>query len=91
MRWLVLAALAAIGLGLGGLWLLGEIMIGLGMVAVSTAALLTRLILFVLVGSFCSGAVYVVASAWRPAATQVPLMTEPRTKVYSSVTSNRNP
>lgn len=58
--------LAVVALAL--LWLLGQVMVGVGAFVVGTAAVLSRLLWFLIVTGVLSGLVYFVASAWRPAA-----------------------
>ncbi|GAA3999673.1 hypothetical protein GCM10022631_08240 [Deinococcus rubellus] len=56
-------ALAAL-LGLSVLWLLGELVTGIGQVLVAAAALLIGVLRFVLVAGVLSGLTYVLSSAW---------------------------
>lgn len=58
--------LAVVALAL--LWLLGQLMVGVGAFVVGTAAVLSRLLWFLIVTGVLSGLVYFVTSAWRPAA-----------------------
>ncbi|WP_309571651.1 methyltransferase domain-containing protein [Deinococcus sp.] len=58
--------LAVVALAL--LWLLGEVMVGLGAFVVGTAAVLSRLLSFLIFTGLLSGLVYFVTSAWRPVA-----------------------
>ena len=63
--------LAVVALAL--LWLLGQVMAGVGAFVVGTAGVLSRLLWFLIFTGVLSGLVYFVASAWRPAAkTAVP-------------------
>ncbi|PTA69236.1 hypothetical protein [Deinococcus arcticus] len=58
----VLLAVTALAL----VWLLGQLLTGLGIFIVGAAGVLGRLLWFVLVTGLLSGLVYFVASAWRP-------------------------
>ncbi|WP_293911996.1 hypothetical protein [Deinococcus sp.] len=58
-------------LGLAGLWLIGQLVSGLGEVLVATALLLGGVLRFVVLGSLLGSVAYVLGSAWsRPAARQ---------------------
>ncbi|ABF45458.1 MULTISPECIES: hypothetical protein [Deinococcus] len=59
----VLLALTALAL----LWLAGELLVGLGAFVVGTAAVLARLLRFLLLAGGLGGLAYFLASAWRPA------------------------
>ena len=59
----VLLAVTALGL----LWLAGQLLVGAGLIATGVAGVLLRLLWFLSVAGVLSGAVYIVASAWRPA------------------------
>lgn len=69
----VLLAIAALSL----VWLLGQLLVGLGAFVVGTAAVLWRLLGFLIVVGALGGLAYFLASAWRPssrvAATPEPL------------------
>ncbi|WP_235692550.1 hypothetical protein [Deinococcus aquaedulcis] len=58
----VLLAVTALAL----VWLLGQLLTGLGIFIVGAAGVLGRLLWFLLVAGGLSGLVYFVASAWRP-------------------------
>lgn len=60
----VLLAVAALSL----VWLLGQLLVGLGAFVVGTAAVLWRLLGFLLVAGALGGLAYFLASAWRPSA-----------------------
>lgn len=68
-RWLLGAAgvalLAVVALTV--LWLAGQLLVGVGGVAVSTAGVLLKLLWFLSITALLGGLVYFVASAWRPA------------------------
>ncbi|WP_425147357.1 hypothetical protein [Deinococcus sp.] len=52
-------------LALAGVWLLGELLTGLGGLIVGVASVLGGLLKFLLVGGVVCGVVYFVASSWR--------------------------
>jgi len=56
-------ALAAL-LGLCALWLLGELVSGIGQVLVAAAALMIGVLRFAVVAGVLGGLTYVLASAW---------------------------
>ncbi len=58
----VLLAVAALAL----VWLLGQVIVGLGVFVVGLAAVLSRLLWFLIVAGALAGLVYFLASAWRP-------------------------
>ncbi|GHF31324.1 hypothetical protein GCM10017781_04480 [Deinococcus metalli] len=58
----VLLAVVALAL----LWLLGQVMVGVGAFVVGTAGVLSRLLWFLIFTGLLSGLVYFVTSAWRP-------------------------
>lgn len=58
----LLLALTALGL----LWLIGEMLVGVGLLAVGTAGVLARLLWFLVWAGVLGAVVYFVASAWRP-------------------------
>ncbi|CAM3172057.1 hypothetical protein DESA109040_00745 [Deinococcus saxicola] len=60
----VLLAIAALAL----VWLLGQLLVGLGAFVVGTAAVLWRLLGFLILAGALGGLVYFLASAWRPSA-----------------------
>ncbi|UBV43844.1 hypothetical protein LAJ19_06415 [Deinococcus taeanensis] len=68
----LLLALAGVVLlavtALGAVWLLGQLLTGLGVFIVGAAGVLGRLLWFLMLTGLLSGAVYFVASAWRPTA-----------------------
>ncbi|MBZ9753406.1 hypothetical protein K7W42_21460 [Deinococcus sp. HMF7604] len=67
----LLLALAGVVLlavtALAAVWLVGQLLTGLGAFIVGTAGVLGRLLWFLLVAGGLSGLVFFVASAWRPA------------------------
>ncbi len=58
----VLLAVAALSL----VWLLGQMLVGLGAFVVGTAAVLWRLLGFLILAGALGGLAYFLASAWRP-------------------------
>lgn len=69
MARLILAAIGVILLAVAALalvWLLGQLLAGLGAFVVGTAAVLGRLLGFLIVAGALGGLVYFLASAWRP-------------------------
>ena len=52
-------------LALAGVWLLGQLFIGIGALVVGTAGVLGRLIWFLLVAGVLCSVVYFVTSSWR--------------------------
>lgn len=54
-------------LALAALWLAAQLVVGLGLFVVSVAAVLLKLLWFLVLAGLLSGVVYFVASAWRPA------------------------
>ncbi|GGO17996.1 hypothetical protein [Deinococcus humi] len=58
----VLLAVAALSL----VWLLGQLLVGLGAFVVGTAAVLWRLLGFLILAGTLGGLAYFLASAWRP-------------------------
>lgn len=67
----ILLALAGVALlavvALTVLWLAGQLLVGVGSVAVSTAGVMLKLLWFLSLSALLGGLVYFVASAWRPA------------------------
>lgn len=59
----VLLAVTALGL----IWLVGQLLVGVGALAVGTAGVLLKLLWFLVVAGLVGGAVYFVSNAWRPA------------------------
>ncbi|GAA5512139.1 hypothetical protein Dcar01_00853 [Deinococcus carri] len=59
----VLLALTALAL----VWLAGQLLVGLGAFVVGLAAVLARLLRFLLLAGVLGGLAYFIASAWRPA------------------------
>ena len=51
---------------LGFIWLAGQLLLGVGALAVGTAGVLLRLLWFFVVAGVLGGAAYFVANAWRP-------------------------
>lgn len=79
MARLILAALGVILLAIAALalvWLLGQVLSGLGVFVSGTAAVLGRLLAFLIVSGALGGLVYFLASAWRPSS-RVPAVPEP--------------
>jgi hypothetical protein len=69
MARLILAAVGVVLLAIAALslvWLLGQLLVGLGALVVGTAAVLWRLLGFLLVAGVLGGIAYFLASAWRP-------------------------
>ncbi|WP_029479283.1 hypothetical protein [Deinococcus frigens] len=69
MARLILAAVGVILLAIAALalvWLLGQLLVGLGAFVVGTAAVLWRLLGFLILAGALGGLVYFLASAWRP-------------------------
>ncbi len=64
---ILLGIILLVVMALGLLWLLGQLLVGIGAVVVSVAGVLSRLVWFLIVAGVASGLVYFVASAWRPA------------------------
>lgn len=66
----ILLALAGVILlavtALAAVWLLGQLLTGLGLFVVGAAGVLGRLLWFLLITGVLAGVVYFVASAWRP-------------------------
>lgn len=66
----ILLALAGVILlavtALAAVWLLGQLLTGLGLFIVGAAGVLGRLLWFLLITGVLAGVVYFVASAWRP-------------------------
>lgn len=66
----LLLALAGVVLlavtALAAVWLLGQLLTGLGLFIVGAAGVLGRLLWFLLITGVLAGVVYFVASAWRP-------------------------
>ena len=58
----VLLAVTALGL----IWLFGQVLLGVGALAVGTAGVLLRLLWFFVVTGLLGGVAYFVANAWRP-------------------------
>lgn len=58
----VLLAVTALGL----IWLAGELLMGVGVLAVGTAGMLLKLLWFLTVAGLLGGMVYFVSNAWRP-------------------------
>ena len=54
------------------IWVLGQLLVGVGVVVVGTAGVLSRLLWFLVFTGLLSGLVYFVASAWRPASRSAP-------------------
>ncbi|WP_207795321.1 hypothetical protein [Deinococcus koreensis] len=54
------------------IWVLGQLLVGVGVVVVGTAGVLSRLLWFLVFTGLLSGLVYFVASAWRPATPGAP-------------------
>ena len=54
------------------IWVLGQLLVGVGVVVVGTAGVLSRLLWFLVFTGLLSGLVYFVASAWRPAPRAAP-------------------
>lgn len=52
---------------LGALWLLGQLLAGLGAFLAGTAGVLLRLLWFLAVAGLLGGVAFFLASAWRPA------------------------
>ncbi len=52
-------------LGLAGVWLLGQLLAGLGTFVVGLASVLGSLLRFLLTAGLVGGVVYFVASSWR--------------------------
>lgn len=52
---------------LGALWLLGQLLAGLGAFIAGTAGVLLRLLWFLAVAGLLGGVAFFLASAWRPA------------------------
>lgn len=52
---------------LGALWLLGQLLAGLGAFIAGTAGVLLRLLWFLAVAGVLGGVAFFLASAWRPA------------------------
>ena len=52
---------------LGALWLLGQLLAGLGAFLAGTAGVLLRLLWFLAVAGVLGGVAFFLASAWRPA------------------------
>ena len=68
MARLVVALLGVVLLALlarAGVWLLGQLFIGIGALVVGTAGVLGRLIWFLLVAGVLCSMVYFVTSSWR--------------------------
>ncbi|WP_291429406.1 hypothetical protein [Deinococcus sp.] len=59
----ILLAVTALAL----VWLIGQVLVGVGAFVVGAAGVLGRLLWFLLVTGLLAGLVYFVASAWRPA------------------------
>ncbi|GGR50645.1 hypothetical protein GCM10008959_09900 [Deinococcus seoulensis] len=59
----ILLAVTALAL----VWLIGQVLVGLGAVLVGAVGVLGRLLWFLLVTGLLAGLVYFVTSAWRPA------------------------
>ncbi|MGM9322865.1 hypothetical protein [Deinococcus aquaticus] len=59
----ILLAVTALAL----VWLIGQVLVGVGVVLVGAVGVLGRLLWFLLVTGVLAGLVYFVASAWRPA------------------------
>ncbi len=69
MARLILAAIGVVLLAVAALalvWLLGQLLVGLGAFVVGTAGVLWRLLGFLIVVAGLGGLVYFLASAWRP-------------------------
>ena len=69
MARLILAAVGVILLAIAALalvWLLGQLLVGLGAFVVGTAAVLGRLLGFLVFAGVLGGLIYFLASAWRP-------------------------
>ncbi|WP_229752868.1 hypothetical protein [Deinococcus aerophilus] len=69
MARLILAILGVVLLAVVSLalvWLLGQVLVGLGVFVVGLAAVLSRLLWFLIVAGALAGLVYFLASAWRP-------------------------
>lgn len=58
----VLLAVVALAL----IWLAGQVLVGVGALAVGTAGVLLKLLWFLVVVTLLGGLVYFVANAWRP-------------------------
>lgn len=48
------------------IWLVGQVLVGAGSLAVGTAGVLLKLLWFLVVAALLGGLVYFVANAWRP-------------------------
>ena len=48
------------------IWLAGQLLVGIGVLALGTAGVLLRLLWFLIVAAGLGGVVYFVANAWRP-------------------------
>ncbi|MFC5847841.1 hypothetical protein [Deinococcus petrolearius] len=57
---------------LGALWLLGQLLAGLGAFIAGTAGVLLRLLWFLAVAGLLGGVAFFLAGAWRPARTGPP-------------------
>ena len=82
----LLLALAGVVLlavtALAAVWLLGQLLTGLGLFVVGAAGVLGRLLWFLLITGVLAGVVYFVASAWRPSvrAPVRPYTTQPQAR-----------
>ena len=82
----LLLALAGVVLlavtALAAVWLLGQLLTGLGLFIVGAAGVLGRLLWFLLITGVLAGVVYFVASAWRPSvrAPVRPYTTQPQAR-----------
>lgn len=71
MARLILAAVGVVLLAIAALalvWLLGQVLVGLGAFVVGTVGVLWRLLGFLILAGALGGLVYFLASAWRPSA-----------------------
>lgn len=59
---IVLLAVTALAL----IWVAGQVLVGVGVLAVGTAGVMLRLLWFLIVAAGLGGLVYFVANAWRP-------------------------
>lgn len=69
-------ALAAIGLGL--LWVAGQLLVGLSSIIANIAELLLSLIWFLVLAFVLGGASYFITSTWRPSQSKVTYIAEGR-------------
>lgn len=49
------------------IWLVGQVLVGVGGIAVGAAGVLLKVLWFLMVAALLGGLVYFVANAWRPA------------------------